>query len=187
MEEKLFGILLWYKTYPALWLLGMLLGLDANNACRLIKKRQILIHQAADPEPGIYLKRPAKHINKGRKRISSFDYLEREFPEIVEIFVDVAKQQRLKPKKYSQKHYYSGKKKRHTLKTELITGSNGRILLISKPYPGKYHDYDMFKRERKANHIPYLAHSHLDRGFQGVKKDFPNHNFLTPIKCNRRK
>lgn len=185
MEEKLFGILLWYKIYPAFWLLGMLLGFDSGNACKLIQRLRPLVQKAADPELGMYLKRVVRSIQKGRKKISSFEDFKREFPEIAEIFIDVTEQQRLRPKKQVQKRYYSGKKKRHTLKTELATGSTGRILLLSKPYPGKYHDYDLFKRERTAENIPKTARSYLDRGFQGVKKDFPDHHWLTPIKCNR--
>jgi len=185
MEEKLFGILLWYKVYPAFWLLGMLLGFDAGNACKLIQRVRPLVQKAADPEFSLYFKRRVRNIQKGRKKISSFADLQREFPEIAEIFIDTTEQQRLRPKKQVQKRYYSGKKKRHTLKTQLIVGIQGRILLTSKPYAGKYHDYDMFKRERTADMIPKQSHSCLDRGFAGVNKDFPNHQWLMPIKRNR--
>lgn len=132
MEEKLFGILLWHKIYPAFWFLGMLLGLDSSNAWRLIQRLRPLLQKAADPQLEFYLKQVVKNIQKGKKKIASFADLQREFPEIAGIFVDVTEQQRLRPK-----------------------------------------------------NIPRLARSHLDRGFQGVKKDFPDHNFLIPIKCNR--
>lgn len=185
MEEKLFCILFWYKTYPAFWLLGMLLGFDAGNACRLIQKIRPLVKTAADPKLGICFKRLVLNTQKGRKKISSFEDLRRKFPEIAEIFIDTTEQQRLRPKKQVQKRYYSGKKKRHTLKTQLVVGQTGKILLLSKPYSGKHHDYDMFKRERTADSIPKESHTYLDRGFQGVKKDFPSHHWLTPVKCNR--
>lgn len=185
IEEKLLCILFWYKVYPAFWLLGMLLGFDGGNACKLIKRLRALIESAADPSMGIYFKRVVRNIQKGRKKISSFEDLEREFPEIAEIFIDTTEQQRLRPKKQVQKRYYSGKKKRHTLKTQLVVSKTGRILLVSKPYAGKHHDYDIFQRERTADTIPKQAHSYLDRGFQGVKKDFPGFHWFTPNKCNR--
>ena len=185
IEEKLLCILFWYKIYPAFWLLGMLLGFDAGNVCKLIKRFRPLIEKASDPDLGIYFRRIVKNIQKGRKKISSFEDLEREFPEIAEIFIDTTEQQRLRPKKQVQKRYYSGKKKRHTLKTQLVVGQTGRILLLSKPYSGKHHDYDIFQREKTAATIPKQSHAYLDRGFQGVKKDFPLLHWFTPHKCNR--
>lgn len=185
MEAKLFSILLWYKVYPAFWLLGMFLGFDAGNACKLIGKLRPLVEKAADPQLRIYFKRVVRNIQKGRKKISSFEDLQHEFPEIAEIFIDTTEQQRLRPKKQVQKYYYSGKKKRHTLKTQLVVGKSGQILLASKPYSGKHHDYDIFKREATADTIPKQVHAYLDRGFAGVKKDFPDCNWFTPIKRNR--
>lgn len=185
IEEKLLCILFWYRMYPAYWLLGMLLGFDAGNACKLIKRLRSLVESAADPGLGTYFKRVVRNIQKGRKRISSFEDLQREFPEIAEIFIDTTEQQRLRPKKQVQKRYYSGKKKRHTLKTQLVVGQTGKILLVSKPYSGKHHDYDIFQRERTADTIPKQSHSYLDRGFQGVKKDFPLLHWFIPVKCNR--
>ena len=32
-KEKLACVLMWYKVYPALWLLGMMVGIDASNVC----------------------------------------------------------------------------------------------------------------------------------------------------------
>lgn len=185
MEGKLFGILLWYRVYPAFWLLGMLLGFDGGNACKLIQRLRPFIQTAADLELGLYFKRTVRNIQKGRKKIASFEDLQRDFPEIAEVFIDTTEQQRLRPKKHVQKRYYSGKKKRHTLKNQLVVGKSGQILLVSKPYSGKHHDYDIFKREGTASSIPKPAHSYLDRGFAGVKKDFPDHSWFTPIKRNR--
>jgi len=185
IEEKLLCILLWYKIYPAFWLLGMLLGFDGGNACKLIKRLRPLVEHAADPVLGIYFKHAVKNIQKGRKKISSFEDLQCEFPEVAEIFIDTTEQQRLRPKKQVQKRYYSGKKKRHTLKTQLVVGKTGRILLVSKPYCSKHHDYDIFKREKTSDAILKQSHAYLDRGFQGVKKKFPGLHWFTPIKCNR--
>ena len=36
-----------------------------------------------------------------------------------------------------QRCWYSGKKKRHTIKTEIVITENGRIVSISKPAPGR--------------------------------------------------
>lgn len=183
IEEKLFCILFWYKIYPAFWLLGMLLGFDASNACKLVVRLRPMIKKAADPQLGFYLRQMTKL--KGRKKISSLDELNREFPGILDIFIDSTEQQRLRPKKNVQKRYYSGKKKRHTLKTQLIVGQEGKILALSRTYPGHFHDYDVFRRENTPATIPRKSRVFLDRGYTGVKKDFPSHNWQLPIKRNR--
>ena len=63
--------------------------------------------------------------------------------ELIEIFVDATEQQIQRPK-HSQKHYYSGKKKKHTLKNQIITDSQGKIRSVTKSIPGNKHDKKLF-------------------------------------------
>jgi len=184
-EEKVFCLLLWYKLYPALWFLGMMVSLDASNVYRLIQRLRPLLAQAADPSLGNYFKESQRTILTGRKKISSWEDLQREFPEVAEIFIDATEQQKQRPKKRVQKKYYSGKKKRHTLKTQLVVNGRGKILHISKTYPGSIHDYAVFKKERTAEAIPKQSRSYGDKGFIGVNKDYPGLDFRLPIKRNR--
>lgn len=188
IEEKLFCLLLWYKLYPDFWFLGMIVNLDASNTCRLVNRLKPLLQKAADPGLSLSLKNKLRiklPSLKGRKKISSWDDLQREFPEIAEILIDATEQQRPRPGKRIQRRYYSGKKKRHTLKTQLITNNQGRILAVSKTYAGSIHDYEMFRKEKTAQKIPRNIEAYLDRGYQGIKKDFPNLKAFTPIKKNR--
>jgi len=189
IKEKIFSILLYYKTYPAFWFLGLIVGLDASNVCRLIQRLRPLIEKAADPELEIYLKKAVSDIQKqkGIKKISSWEELKKEFPEIAEILIDATEQQRHRPKKRIQKKYYSGKKKKHTLKTQLIANSAGKILDVSKTYPGSVHDLEVFRREKTSKYIPKEAKTHLDKGYTGVKKEYPMLNFLIPFRRNRGK
>jgi hypothetical protein len=47
-----------------------------------------------------------------------------------------------------RKPYFSGKKKRHTLKTEIRITRKGRIVNVSKKHPGSTHDFTVFKGEK---------------------------------------
>lgn len=188
IEEKLFCLLLWYKLYPDFWFLGMIVNLDASNVFRLVNKLRPLLEKAADDNFTLSLKNKLKiklPSLKGRKKISSWEDLKREFPEAAEILIDATEQQRKKPKKRVQKKYYSGKKKRHTLKTQITVNTKGKVLAVSKTYPGSIHDYEIFNQDKTAKKIPKIIKAYLDRGYQGVKKDFPDLNALTPIKKNR--
>ena len=63
-----------------------------------------------------------------------------------------------------QKATYSGKKKRHTLKFEVIIDTNGKILNISKCFNGKTHDFSIRK---SSEHVPRRVEMLADAGYQG--------------------
>ncbi|MCP5061611.1 MAG: transposase family protein, partial [Ignavibacteriae bacterium] len=48
---------------------------------------------------------------------------------LLEFFVDATEQQIQRPKK-SQKHYYSGKKKKHTLKNQIVVDRKGKYIQL---------------------------------------------------------
>ena len=83
-----------------------------------------------------------------------------------------------------KKDYYSGKKKRHTVKTQLMMVNNkdGEILLYKSRHhkKGRKHDYSVYKDEHPIT--PSKVKNYFDLGYQGVEKDFPNVKVVLPIK-----
>ena len=67
-----------------------------------------------------------------------------------------------------QRCWYSGKKKRHTIKTEIVITENGRIVSISKPAPGRVHDLEI---RRRGPPLPSSSHIYADSGYQGLRDD----------------
>ena len=67
-----------------------------------------------------------------------------------------------------QRCWYSGKKKRHTIKTEIVITENGRIVSISKPAPGRVHDLEI---RRRGPSLPSASHLDADSGYQGLQDD----------------
>ena len=67
-----------------------------------------------------------------------------------------------------QRCWYSGKKKRHTIKTEIVITENGRIVSISKPAPGRVHDLEI---RRRGPPLPSASHIYADSGYQGLQDD----------------
>jgi len=86
--------------------------------------------------------------------------------ELEHILIDVTEQAIERPKK-GQKPYYSGKKKRHTIKTEVRTTRKGRIINISKSRPGSEHDFTIYKDGRP---VPRDSRVFVDSGYQGMDK-----------------
>ena len=147
--------MIFYKLYLTFDLLGSLLGeLDKTCVSRLIAKL----------EPIVQKKMKLPEIKRERRKpISSLDELITLYPEIVEVIGDATEQEIPRPKdKRKRKKFYSGKKKRHTIKTQiLIERNNGQILEASLVAPGSIHDYKLFLKSRLAQRLPEKIPIHL--------------------------
>jgi hypothetical protein len=81
-----------------------------------------------------------------------------------------------------QRCWYSGKKKRHTIKTEIAVTENGRIVGVSKPAPGRVHDLEV---RRRGAPLPKKAHVYADSGYQGLQDS--HSSIEIPYKNSKRK
>ena len=98
---------------------------------------------------------------------------------IQDYLADSPKEEKIKNKK-KRKTHYSGKRKRHTVKTQLTVNADGLIIHQTQHVKGSMHDYSLFKRSRP--HLPDKVLGEGDLGYLGVKKDFPRLNFAVPFK-----
>src|SRR3954468_18768115 len=76
-----------------------------------------------------------------------------------------------KKNKKKQRQYYSGKKKRHTHKTQLVVATDGTILCVHID-KGRKHDFRMFKES--AVHVHGDVCMETDSAYQGIKKYHAN-------------
>jgi len=172
LVDRVLMLLIYYRLYITLCLTGFLFDLDQSNVHRNI--------QYVEPVIKACIPIPEKMIKKTR-RIRNMDELLELFPEM-KCFIDATEQEIPRPKnKRRRKNYYSGKKKRHTVKTQILVNKKGIILHKTKHRNGKQHDYDMFKKTGPPD-IPPDVEVGVDRGYQGIKKDFPQMNVKIPIK-----
>jgi hypothetical protein len=81
-----------------------------------------------------------------------------------------------------QRCWYSGKKKRHTIKTEIIITEAGRIVRVSDPAPGRVHDMEI---RRRGPPLPEGSRAYGDSGYQGLQNDHPDTEI--PYKKPRKK
>ena len=70
------------------------------------------------------------------------------------------------PKK--QKKYYSGKKKRHTIKTQMLINPEIGEITFWAFEKGKVHDFQLFKNSKM--HLKPGAQLTVDSGYQGITK-----------------
>jgi Transposase DDE domain. len=144
LKEHLLTLLIYYRCYTTQEFIGMLYGVDDSCVCRSIQRIEPIV---------------AKVIAIKKDRTLTQKDLET-------IIIDCTEQPIERPKK-RQKRYYSGKKKQHTLKTEIQITEGGRIVSTSKSHPGKDHDFEIRKRGS-----PLSGHSRAygDSGYQGLDK-----------------
>lgn len=86
------------------------------------------------------------------------------------LIIDCTEQPIQRPQR-KQRCWYSGKKKRHTIKTEIIVTAQGRIVSVSPPAPGRVSDITIRRRGRP---LPKGARLYADSGYQGLQDEHPD-------------
>lgn len=172
VEDKLFFILFYFKTYPTFDVLGCFWDRDRANTNRA--------YQYLTP---ILEKTLKKKLVLPKRQIKSADEFFEIFPEAKEVFIDGTERPIQRPKnKDQQKANYSGKKKRHTRKNLIVSNRQKKIGVVTQTVTGKQHDFSILKETRLPDHIPKKVRIRVDTGFQGLETEFPGHTVSMPVK-----
>ena len=138
LADRLLMLLMYYRTYTTHAFLGFLFGVDDSAVGRNINPLQPLL-------AGIF-RIPERRVGL-------------EPDEIRELFFDATERAIPRPTR-GQKAFYSGKKKRHTVKHQVVvvrkrkpTGPGAkprrvRIAAVSPAFPGTVHDKKVYDRTR---------------------------------------
>jgi len=171
LQDRLLMLLVYYRLYITSTLTGVLFNLDQSNAIKDIHKLEPLVKEI--------LPLPQKLHDKV-KRLQSVEEIEALFPGF-KAFTDATDQEIPRPKnKQKRRTHYSGKRKRHTVKTQLTVNSRGLIIHKSRHVRGSTHDYALYKHSHPK--LPSKVRSGFDLGYLGVKDDYPDLNCVLPIK-----
>ena len=174
VKNRFLMLLLYYRLYITYTLTGFLFDLDQSNVCRGIQKIESLIRKCVTL--------PKKTCNI-TKRLKTPEEVEQYFPGFI-AFTDCTEQQIPKPEdKRRRKAYYSGKKKRHTVKNQLVVNNKGYIVYKLDYKKGRRHDYDVYKKNHPIT--PKDVLNVFDLGYVGVEKDFPEQLSSLPKKKKR--
>ena len=134
-------VLVYYRLYITYTLTEFLFGLNQSNVCRDIQKIEGLIRQCLPIPQKLY---------KVTRRLKTKEGVEQYFPGFM-AFVDVTEQPIPRPKnRIRRRIYYSGKKKKHTVKNLYTANQKGLIIYKTKRRQiGKRQDYNIYKK----NHL----------------------------------
>lgn len=171
LTDRLLMLLLYYHLYTSSTLLGYLFCVSQTGVLKNIRRLEPLV--------GEVLPLPKKEHNKVR-RLQTVDEIETMFPGF-KAFLDSTEQEIPRPKnKRKRKTHYSGKRKKHTVKTQLTVNKQGLIIHKTSHVKGSMHDYVLYKRCHPR--LPEGVCLGLDLGYLGIKDDFPNLNCMLPFK-----
>lgn len=174
VKDRFLMLLVYYRLYITYTLAGFLFNLDQSNICRNIQKIEPLIRKCIPIPQKMY---------QVAKRIQTPEEVEKHFPGFLS-FIDCTEQHIPRPiDKRRKKEYYSGKKKKHTVKTQFMVNNRGIIVHKVNYKKGKQHDYDIYKKNHPV--APKQVVNVLDLGYLGIEKDFPERLSALPYKKQR--
>jgi hypothetical protein len=159
----------WLRHYPTQECLGYLFGVSDSTALRAVRRCLPVLEKAGQdtmrlPDPG-----------RGRRK--DLPALLKDTPALA-VLVDTFEQRTHRPQR-RQRAYYSGKKKAHTLKSQVAVDEDGRIVDVADSRPGPWADLKVFRRSGLAGRLAraqvgalgdlaYLGIDGLVRGLRGA-------------------
>jgi len=174
LKNRFLMLLVYYRLYITYTLTGFLFDLDQSSTCRDIQMIEGLIR--------LCLPIPQKTYPI-TKRLKTLEEVEKYFPGFL-AFTDSTEQQIPRPiDKRRRTVYYSGKKKKHTIKTQLMVNNHGFVIHKLGYKKGSRHDYDIYKKNHPI--APKDVVNVFDLGYLGVEKDFPQQISSLPNRKER--
>jgi len=171
LRDRLVMLLMYHRLYVTSTLLGFLFSLGQSNVLKNICMLEPLVKEVL-PLP--------RKIHQRAGRLGTLDEVEALFPGF-KAFLDATEQEIPRPRaKGKRRTHYSGKRKRHTVKTQITVNADGLILHKTPHARGSRHDYALFKWRHPR--LPGEVRLGLDRGYDGVQNDYPGFNALVPFK-----
>jgi DDE superfamily endonuclease/Helix-turn-helix of DDE superfamily endonuclease len=175
--DRLLMALVWLRVYPTYELLGWLFGLEKSNAWENVQGALAVLGTLAD----FPFERPAAD----RVKLATPAAVIAAFPE-VKILIDGKEQPFQRPQEWDeQKPFYSGKKKRHTVKNQVICTPEGRIGGISETVPGSTHDLTMTRQDGTLDRLGEGESAMADEAYTGGQKDRPGTPLVLPRRATR--
>ncbi len=171
VDDQFLLTVVWLRHYPTQECLGYLFGVSDSTALRAIGRCLPLLEQSGKdtmrlPDPG-----------RGRRR--DLPALLKETPALA-VIVDTFEQRTQRPTR-RQRAYYSGKKKAHTLKSQVAVDEDGRVVDVADSRPGRWADLKVFKRSGLAGKLARAGVGALgDLGYVGIDSVSPRLHGATP-------
>jgi hypothetical protein len=171
VDDQFLLAIVWLRHYPTQECLGYLFGVSDSTAKRAVDRCLPLLEQSGRdrmrlPDPG-----------KGRRR--DLPALLKETPALA-VIVDTFEQRTQRPTR-RQRAYYSGKKKAHTVKSQVAVDEDGRLVDVAPSRPGCWADLKVLRRSGLVGKLVRAGVGALgDLGYVGIGGLSPRLHGATP-------
>ena len=185
MREQILITVVWLRQYPTYEVLGFLFGVTHSTVSRLLRRTLPILSKAG--------KDTMKMPDPGRKHRRSMSQLLSQLPELA-VVIDTFEQevrppqtrdartpQERKEKQQEADSWYSGKKKKHTIKSQVgVDVHTGGICDVSESVRGPTGDMKLLKRSKLMQRLPDGVGAEGDLAFVGIDKLHPQKLGATP-------
>lgn len=179
-RDQLLLTLVWLRHYPINTVLGYLFEVSESSARRAVLSMLPLLEQTG--RDSMRLPQPSKRHRR------SFDALLNDLPELL-VVVDSFEQRVQRPVSPTEAHgYYSGKKKQHTLKSQLaVDQRTGEVCDVSASVGGPTADISLLAQSELLARLPAGVGSMGDLAYVGSYKLHPQQLGFAPRRKPRSK
>jgi hypothetical protein len=163
-DDQFLLTIFWLRHYPTQEVLGYLFGVSDSTAKRAIDRCLPLLQAAGQatmrmPDPG-----------RGRRK--NLSTLLKDTPDVA-VIIDTFEQAVQRPRRRQQR-FYSGKKKRHPLKSQVaVDEEDGRIVDVAASVPGPMADIKVLKKSKWLRRLPRGVGGLGDLAYGGMAELHP--------------
>jgi hypothetical protein len=158
-DDQFLLTIFWLRHYPTQEVLGYLFGVSDSTAKRAVDRCLPLLEAAGRdtmrmPDPG-----------RGRRK--NLSTLLKDTPDVA-VVIDTFEQAVQRPGK-RQKRFYSGKKKRHTVKSQVaVDEETGAIVDVARSVPGPTADIKVLEKSELLKRLPKGVGAMGDLAYVGI-------------------
>jgi hypothetical protein len=157
---------IWLRLYPTNEVLAYLFGISDSTVSRIIARILPLLEASG--------KDTMRMPDPGRKRRKSLDALLKETPELV-VIVDTFEQRVQRPRKRAEAdRYYSGKKRQHTLKSQVaVEEQSGLLCDVADSQEGPTADMRVLRQSQLLERLGEGVGAIGDLAYVGIGEAHP--------------
>lgn len=172
-QEQILLTIIWLRLYPTHEVLAFLFGVDPSTVSRMLSRIVKVLAQAG--------KDTMRMPDPGRKHRRSFDQLLSDLPDLAVVIDsfeqevrppqtrDAPSPQERKQKQKEADKWYSGKKKKHTIKSQVgVDLHTGAICDVSESVRGPTGDMKLLKRSKLMERLPPDVGGEGDLAYVGI-------------------
>lgn len=161
LEEQLLLCLNYLRNYGTYLETGTKFGVSESTAFMICRWTE-----------NILIKEKALHIPGKSALLKNPEQYKVIVPDVTECPIERPKRKKAVRRKNKQRQFYSGKKKRHTAKEQIIVDQKTGKIISTSYAKGKTHDYKIYKKSKTRVHKNTKIQA--DSGYQGIQKIHPN-------------